>query len=92
LEKVEDPTSGAKKEEGAQSLNIERVKLYTLNCTREMAISYIDELSNELIDAGIAINMKKIQNGQWEGNIGASKGLVFGGSREWRGLIDQGKL
>ena len=38
-----------------------------------MAISYIDHLANELIDAGIATNIKQIQNWQWEGNIDVSR-------------------
>ena len=38
-----------------------------------MAISYTHDLANEPIDAGIAANMKQIQNEQWEGNIYVSR-------------------
>ena len=44
-----------------------------LNCTRKMAVSYLDELAEELIEAGIATNMKKIKNGKWEGDIDVSR-------------------
>ena len=44
-----------------------------LNCTKEMAIQYIDELAEELIVAEIATNMKQIKPGKWTGNIDTSR-------------------
>ena len=44
-----------------------------LNCTRQMAIEYIDELAEELIDTGIATSMKQIEPGRWKGDIDTSR-------------------
>ena len=44
-----------------------------LNCTKEMAIKYIDELAGELIEAEIATNMKQVKPGKLTGNIDASR-------------------
>lgn len=44
-----------------------------LNCTRQMAVEYIDELAKELIDTGIATNMKQVEPGKWNGVIDISR-------------------
>ena len=44
-----------------------------LNCTRQMAIEYIDDLAKELIDTGIAKNLKQVQPGEWKGDIDVSR-------------------
>ena len=54
----------------AQHLGLKKKRVHKvpvsrgLNCTYEMAISYTHDLANEPIDAGIAANMKQIQNEQ----------------------------
>lgn len=40
-----------------------------LRCTKEMAIEYLDELAEVLIDAGIAPDLKKVSPGIWQGAI-----------------------
>ena len=44
-----------------------------LNCTREMAIEYINELAEELMVAENATNMQQIAPGKWKGNIDTSR-------------------
>jgi len=44
-----------------------------LNCTRQMAVEYIDKLAKELIDTGIATNMKQIEPEEWKGDIDTSR-------------------
>ena len=56
-----------KKRQGTVSMN------RALNCTKEMAISHIDELAEELIEAGIFTNAVKQENGIWTGDIDTSR-------------------
>ena len=44
-----------------------------LNCTRDMAVKYIDELAEELIEAKIATEMVKVEPGKWKAKIDTSK-------------------
>ena len=46
-----------------------------LSCTREMACDHLDELAEELIDAGIMTNAEQAEHGVWKGNI--DTGRIF---------------
>ena len=63
----------------AQHPNLKKKRLTTvsvsrgLNCTRDMAIEYIDQLAQELIDVGIATDMEQLEPGVWEGDVDTSR-------------------
>lgn len=44
-----------------------------LNCTKEMAVSHLDDLAQELLDAGILTNAVQLSNGTWTGDIDTSR-------------------
>ena len=44
-----------------------------LACTKEMAMSHLDNLAEELIAAGIFTNAVQLEPGVWEGNIDTSR-------------------
>ena len=56
-----------KKRQGTVSMN------RALNCTREMAVSHLDDLAKELIDTGIFTNAVQLSNGQWTGDVDTSR-------------------
>ena len=56
-----------RKRQGTVSVN------RALYCTRDMAANYLDELSNELISAGIFENAVRHDAGVWRGNIDTSR-------------------
>ena len=56
-----------KKRQGIVSMN------RALNCSREMAISHIDDLANELIRLGIFTNAVQESPGKWTGNVDLSR-------------------
>ena len=56
-----------KKRQGTVSMN------RALNCTKEMAVSHLDDLAQELLDAGILTNAVQLSNGTWTGDIDTSR-------------------
>ena len=44
-----------------------------LRCTRDMAVQYLDELAELLIEDGIAPDLEKIEPGVWEGAVDTSR-------------------